>query len=157
MTLGHRVPEAGQPAWVFSPRNSEPGSREQPVTERLWDRGPSWPPSGTTPGHPGAPGSRTPGPPGPIQAPAEEVLLWDPGLGAGAGGKPGDRQMGSCMGPSPVPGLSLHPPGSVLSPAATPPPHPHPATQTERLVPLSCRGALGPAWGGAAGEARLCG
>lgn len=82
MTLGHRVPEAGQPAWVFSPRNSEPGSREQPVTERLWDRGPSWPPSGTTPGHPGAPGSRTPGPPGPIQAPAEEVLLWDPGLGA---------------------------------------------------------------------------
>lgn len=57
---------------------------EQPVAEPLWDRGPSWLPSGPRLAflvHQGTPHL---GPPGPIQAHPEEVLQRDPGLGGGA-------------------------------------------------------------------------
>lgn len=128
--------------------------REQPVAELLWDGGPSWLPLGphlAIPVHQGTPHL---GPPGPIQAHPEEVLLRDPGLGGGRAWGQGDGVM---RGSQTHLRFSLHPPGSVLSPGAPPPPHPHPATQTERLVPLNCPGALGLAWGGVAGKARLCG
>nr|XP_054362645.1 uncharacterized protein LOC129045710 [Mirounga angustirostris] len=44
------------------------------------------------------------------------------GLGLGRGARAWGQTDGVVPGPSPIPGSSLHPPGSVLSPAATPPP-----------------------------------
>lgn len=107
-------PAAGQTAWVFSPRSSEPGGREQPGTERLWNRGLSWVPWRPRLAIPVRQGAARLGARG-DPSPSEDVLWRDPRL-RGLGGQ----------GWGPIPGLSLHPSGSALSPGAPPPPcHPN--------------------------------
>lgn len=116
VTQGHSVPGAGQTAWVFSPRNLEPGGREQPE-QSGWGTGVFPGPLGFVAGHPGGPRSRTSGASGPIQAPPEDVLRQDPGLGGDEPGDPSQVYPFTLLVPACAQGPRHHP-------SPTPPPKP---------------------------------